>query len=71
MPNIDDVIHITDILGVFVMMNGNNSNVSLWSVDSLVFRVPIDGISLAPQNVVEEQERFTLWASCLVFVCLL
>jgi hypothetical protein len=49
------------------MNTGANPNKSLWSVDSMVFRTATDGICPPPQTIMEEQERFTLWASCLVF----
>jgi hypothetical protein len=39
----------------------------MWSVDSLVFRTTVDKPSMIPVDAPEEQERFLLWASCLVF----
>ena len=44
------------------------SNKDMWSVDSLVFKIPTEGYSQGPNNVMEEQDVFTMWAACLIFV---
>lgn len=58
---------MSNILGLFTQVTKQPVQKSLWSVDSLIFRVPTDSYVSPPQSVEEEQERFHLWASCLVF----
>ena len=55
-------------MGVFVMPRATLSNKNLWSVDALVFKIPSEGYSQGPKNVLEEQDVFTMWAACLIFV---
>jgi hypothetical protein len=63
---IEEACYIGDLLGVFAFKTGPRPK-PMWSVDSLVFRTTVDLPSMVPHNAAEEQERFLLWASCLVF----
>ncbi|KAJ3322656.1 hypothetical protein HDV06_002870 [Boothiomyces sp. JEL0866] len=64
---IRESIHVASMLGLFELIDGEATAKPLWSIDSFVFRVPHDKMATRPQTVPDEQERFTLWASCLVF----
>ena len=61
---IHDLVKMSNLFGLFQPANCSRP---LWSVDSLVFRIPADRLVPPPKSNSEEHERFCLFASILIF----